>query len=370
MKQFCYVTPNSFLTLPPVKQLYHFFKSKYSTQVVQSKLHTYEDFFAQEPSYYSINEYNTYDEYHKQTSWDKLKKLWKLFFFYLRRDGIIGKEKGGRIIYTHELFPLMLAILLKKKKEIIIYHQFEILPNKLNHIDRICHSMICKRFLKVNLAIFPEANRLELFRKDIQNYRPEQFMIIPNSNNNEIKLNAKKSKKEKLIITHIGGLGATYHIVNYLKAIRELDAAKYEFRFVGRLTDEVKKLIQSFELEHVKIIGQVKHNDLHEYYRETDIGVILYKDVSLNNRYCAPNKLYEYWSYGIPVIGDELPGLISVFTDDSLGELINMHDADNISKAINNFNLTEERKMNILNHFNKELKLEVFLKKMEQKIEF
>ena len=66
MAQFYFVTPNSFLTLPPVKQIYQQFKSQFEIRVLQSKILDYEDFFEEVSSYDKINTYQNYSAYHKQ----------------------------------------------------------------------------------------------------------------------------------------------------------------------------------------------------------------------------------------------------------------------------------------------------------------
>lgn len=39
------------------------------------------------------------------------------------------------------------------------------------------------------------------------------------------------------------------------------------------------------------------------------IGIVTYEMHSLNSVYCAPNKIYEYASFGVPMIGNNIPGL-------------------------------------------------------------
>lgn len=39
------------------------------------------------------------------------------------------------------------------------------------------------------------------------------------------------------------------------------------------------------------------------------IGILSYDPMLLNTAYCAPNKIYEYGAFGIPMIGNDIPGL-------------------------------------------------------------
>lgn len=41
------------------------------------------------------------------------------------------------------------------------------------------------------------------------------------------------------------------------------------------------------------------------------IGVLFYKPDSLNKVFCAPNKIFEYSYFGLPIIGNDIPGLVN-----------------------------------------------------------
>lgn len=39
------------------------------------------------------------------------------------------------------------------------------------------------------------------------------------------------------------------------------------------------------------------------------IGLVFYEDFSLNQAFCAPNKIYEYAGFGVPMLANKIPGL-------------------------------------------------------------
>lgn len=41
------------------------------------------------------------------------------------------------------------------------------------------------------------------------------------------------------------------------------------------------------------------------------IGLLYYEPCNLNQVFCAPNKIYEYSKFGLPIIGNRIPGLIN-----------------------------------------------------------
>ena len=368
MAQFYFVTPNSFLTLPPVKQIYQQFKSQFEIRVLQSKILDYEDFFEEVLSYDKINTYQNYSAYHKQQSFEKFTKIIKFVSLFLKESLLAKRKDEKRIVYTCELFSLFVALLFKNKTDVVIYHQFEVLGNDLNKLDQLSYWYLKRNFKKLNAAIFPEENRARYFFESLNQNFDNKVFILPNSNNNTVVLR-KQLIAEKIIVTHIGSVGNNHHLDTYINSIEQLQAENYEFRFIGRLSKDVRDTIQKHKLTNVKLIGQVQHFELEKYYLETDIGVVLYKDTGLNYRYCAPNKLYEYWSYGIPVIGDLLPGLISTFKNENLGTLIDMQSPKNILNAIRQISYNHATKVEVKDYFAKHLKLDIYLNQLLQKLQ-
>ena len=54
---------------------------------------------------------------------------------------------------------------------------------------------------------------------------------------------------------------------------------------------------------------KVPQDDLLHYTQSAHVGVIPYQPVSLNSRYCSPNKLFEFIAAGLPIIATDLPEL-------------------------------------------------------------
>lgn len=70
------------------------------------------------------------------------------------------------------------------------------------------------------------------------------------------------------------------------------------------------------------------------------IGILSYKtsattvDNILNLLYCAPNKIFEYSSYGIPMISNDVPALKQIFEGYHCGIALDTISAKNITNAI------------------------------------
>lgn len=69
------------------------------------------------------------------------------------------------------------------------------------------------------------------------------------------------------------------------------------------------------------------------------IGVLTYLPVEsefskLNVLYCAPNKTFEYGMFGVPMLGNNLPGLQFLFKANHCGECFDEFSEDSICRAI------------------------------------
>ena len=69
--------------------------------------------------------------------------------------------------------------------------------------------------------------------------------------------------------------------------------------------------------------------------RDADVGLVPYEPVSLNNRYCCPNKLSQYMAAGLPIICNELDFVKSVVVDNGLGSAVDFRDEAALVRTIN-----------------------------------
>lgn len=59
-----------------------------------------------------------------------------------------------------------------------------------------------------------------------------------------------------------------------------------------------------------------------EVTSHASIGLVFYDDFSLNQAFCAPNKIYEYAGFGIPMIANKIPGLENTVGKFHAGECV------------------------------------------------
>ncbi len=365
---FLFASAYNFTGIPIIQYIFNYFNEKGETISFHCDVESYSNFFQHSDSHFSLIKFKDYKALNSQSFFQKLRKyLWSLIF--LSRV-LLNKRKNKIVIYTIDWFILSLGLLFKKWFRLkIIYHQIELFePSRANRIDRFLFNFSAKKSDRIDIIIMPEQNRLAYFKEVFPVNEKTHTLIMPNSNNNQIALKENASSQEKTIIGHIGNVGMDHYIKAFLEAIKSLPKEKFEIHFIGFLKEEVLELINSYALNNIKVIGQIPHKELDKHYRKIDIGVILYKDVSLNHRFCAPNKLYEYWSYGIPVMAHPLPGLTPLFSHRCLGRLIDMDNQKEVLNAIKGIDEAndESSKFQLMDYFKSNFHISKYLDQFDQ----
>lgn len=101
---------------------------------------------------------------------------------------------------------------------------------------------------------------------------------------------------------------------------------------MGAQTEFCKKLQSKFKnVTFIPFVTPPYHLHITSH---ADIGILSYDESSLNNIFCAPNKIWEYSSIGIPMLGNNIPGLKYVIEYHKLGRCVDFNDKDQFNEAI------------------------------------
>ena len=83
-------------------------------------------------------------------------------------------------------------------------------------------------------------------------------------------------------------------------------------------------------MEYVSYIPAPYHLEITSY---AHIGIVFYRNDSLNKVFCAPNKIYEYSGFGIPMLANDIPGLKNTVGNAGAAECMELK-SNNIIHAI------------------------------------
>ncbi len=149
-----------------------------------------------------------------------------------------------------------------------------------------------------------------------------------------------KTEKRKVIL-YLGGIFADRELEEFARAIYE-KKDEYVLYVAGKAYNS--KLQKSFDeckkkygIEYLGYFDPPQHLALVQY---AFIGILPYKTVhvkgqsSLNALYCAPNKIFEYAGFGIPMLGSDVLGLSEPFSTYNIGLCWDGKDTADFHRAI------------------------------------
>lgn len=155
----------------------------------------------------------------------------------------------------------------------------------------------------------------------------------------------KKLQDEKRkVILYLGYIGHDRDIQSFVRAIEKI-SDEYCLYLVGEVSESVKDKFKQLVdnnnfVEYLGCFFAPKHLMFLKYCY---IGLLPYvpsnkmKILSeINALYCAPNKIFEYAGYGVPMIGTDVPGLRYPFEQYNIGVCCEDLAPETIIDAIHN----------------------------------
>ena len=147
-------------------------------------------------------------------------------------------------------------------------------------------------------------------------------------------------KENKKIILYLGGIFADRDFESYAKAISKTD--DYILYIVGKtFSDDEKKLMEKLQNEYgVVYLGGFNPPKHLAFVKYAHIGLLPYAPAKipvlseLNALYCAPNKIWEYAGFGVPMIGSDVLGLKLPFEQWNIGRCCDLNNEAAIINSI------------------------------------
>lgn len=140
--------------------------------------------------------------------------------------------------------------------------------------------------------------------------------------------------KNKRIILYQGMIAKDRELSNLAKALKELDK-DYWLVMMGKDYDNNVEKIEEIYKKTI-YLGYIPAPTHLLYTKYAYIGIANYDYSCLNNIFCAPNKIYEYTGFKIPVLCNNVPGLYYTIGMHEAGVCVDFDDVEEIKKGILN----------------------------------
>ncbi|WP_100400359.1 glycosyltransferase [Bacillus sp. FJAT-44742] len=140
-----------------------------------------------------------------------------------------------------------------------------------------------------------------------------------------------------ILLIYQGGLSQQRGLDLCIEALRGLpDEYKMVYIGDGPLKESLKAKAEEEKVsDRFFLHEKVPAKDLLLYTKQADIGLVMYENLSKNNYYSTPNKIFEYMLAGIPAVASNHPGKSYIVTEEGTG-VCTSEDAHSIAEAVMN----------------------------------
>jgi len=170
--------------------------------------------------------------------------------------------------------------------------------------------------------------------------------------------NVISNYRNKKIILYQGIFNSERKLDYYMEAINKLPD-EYVLFLMGKNSTTYSELKKTYESERIVFLPFIPP-PLHMKITELAyIGILSYIplannfDQSINVLYCAPNKIYEYSKFGVPMIANDLPALQFAFLSYRAGICVEKLRPESIINAIieidHNYSVYSHNSINLYN---------------------
>jgi len=144
---------------------------------------------------------------------------------------------------------------------------------------------------------------------------------------------------DQTIILYQGGIIPKRNIEIVLKGFLTAGAANTHLVFLGpaapQFLKKLKKIAGRALDRSVHFLDAVPREKLLAYTASADFGIIPYKVIDLNTKYCMPNKFFEFIQAGLPILSNDLIEVEKILNDIGGGGMIHdLNTPENAAHAI------------------------------------
>jgi glycosyltransferase involved in cell wall biosynthesis len=145
------------------------------------------------------------------------------------------------------------------------------------------------------------ATSLDKTRSRYPDQPSHKFVLIPNGYDPAAfsKFSPRSHSADRLVVTYTGTVYKPCSPKSYLEALDGLPSIRssFETRFVGRIAQEVDRIIFENRKSSLRLVDFVPQKDALSYMEETDVLLLPWAD-----RINIPGKLFEYLATGKPIL--------------------------------------------------------------------
>ena len=236
-------------------------------------------------------------------------KFLTLIIYSIKQFFLLSKIKPD-VIHIHDVFSISGALLYGSINKIkIIYDDHELFEKPKGIAKRFFFYIEEKIIKKADAVISANEFRSRIISSIFSLKGTtilENHTFHPHKPENDIEYILDQEKKDSKIILHQGRLLEGRGRSDIATIARQLPE-DWKLYIVGENKKNFQKWLVEFEInDNGKILyeGFVPYSNLSDVWSKVDAAIIIYDPEKINNKYCAPNRLYFALSNKVPVLSN------------------------------------------------------------------
>lgn len=276
----------------------------------------------------------------------KISILFYLKFFLSQIKSYLNTKTD--IYFSADFFSLPASVIAAKLKKAKVFYDSREIYSELPSIEnrRLLKKLfnITERFfIKRTDCIFTTGEMDSEYIEDLYSLNTTHLLRnLPFLKKNISPINYYKEyniPSNALVILYQGIIVVGRGIEIYFKALKKMNNLFLIILGGGEHLEKFKSLAKEMKInERVFFVGKLIQDDLLNYTAGAFAGLSLIDDISVNNHYALPNKLFEYVMSGVPVIVSDLPQMKKIVNEYDIGDVIRELNEDELLKVLNNWN--------------------------------
>lgn len=255
------------------------------------------------------------------------------YFEFCHKAKMIIKKNTFDVFYAHDFYMAELAIWVKKKypKVTLIYDAHELfIPQAGQPWSKRFEYFYRKEKQVVkcaDLVIAANKERADImkthFNLDKTPTVVRNISFLPHIEDEFAKKILQDTKAffelQGVTLVYAGLVAASRNIESLIKIVEDNKDSKLMIIGDGNDLSRLKMMGSERLGKRIYFTGGISYVYLSVLLLKCDIGFMNYPVDTLNNIYCAPNKIYEYASVNLPMIANENPTVKVLFEENKIG---------------------------------------------------
>lgn len=248
------------------------------------------------------------------------------------------------IVQCNDLNTLIAGALYSRHAR-IVFDAHELFPESQDGARKAAWSLIERLTVpRCHAFIQPERHRRAYFAKK-HGLKEDGIALVENFPSGRYPFSGRDRLRERFaiprgtrILLYTGVLGPGREIESMIRAMALLDD-RYALVLLGPAFKGYEKDLEAVTAQlglggRVHFHPPIPNAEMLDHIAAGDIGLVFYRNSSLNNYWCASNKLYEFIYCGKPVITNDHPGLLEVVAKNRLGACLSETTPEGIAAAV------------------------------------